>query len=947
MTSPKPDALEVLPRHIPQALKSSSGWLLWRYELRGGKWTKPPLNSEGVSIDAHDPKNWTDFSTALQAYQRGDFDGIGFDLNAMDSLAGADLDHCIKDGIIEPWAAKIVEELGGYAEISPSGEGVRVLGYGKLRREGRKKGNIEMYDRCRYLTVTGHKLDGGAVDLVDFDEALNRVHSRIWPDSPEGSDSTVRGREIGEDLAERFQAFLDDDPIFRGRFNTPASVGCRSDHEFHLCARLWETGFNEAEIRSLMDSSPQEKWQSRDDKYKGDTIQNAIRSARASERGRAGAGSSTTTEEAVKYLDGIAGDLKKDPTGLNDSEVIGALRVVYVGNRLFFDTFLKKINPGRDAIKTIKAMIEPPEEEQKETVEEQKIPEVSDEIKRKAANLLRSGGLIDSIIKATNRQMKGGEDLRRLSVASGASTYMDGPKLHSSAVGEPQTGKTAHTDAVMVHFPEEDVIPLSEVSPQAFYYMSKKMDFDKKIVRIDDAREAQIPVIKVLEDDSPIPAKKYTVIEGEGVELGIRGRPVLWTTSVGPLVDRSGQTVSRSLMVSPDGVTDEEATEIKRKIWETEQFGTARATEDDEARQIHRTAFRMLRGPGAGVVLIPFTVDPPTNCGNRGTRQFATLIKSLAFINQFQRVRFYGDGKRYILANFDDLREAARLWFEFFDLQTHKSGGKWVRDILVCLETSPPEVELGRQDTKCRTPKEISELSGLNVRTVNDYLMDLFKAGIVDREHIRAPGNPFAYWISAKYALLKESIDSGNDADLGELGEIGPLPKYLQENQVQEPSISIIFNELGKDIEEWVVERNNGFNLVVEKSSCEKITSLYLESFRLNATDEPNEAEDSDLSGGNSGKDDLPNPPKSPEEAPDSDDLGNVDKLDSLPKSGLKRDPPEPKDEDRIFGLTPSYYLDLGGGKLPTVRALMDDQGWDATKADLALGMLRAAGVVL
>jgi hypothetical protein len=54
----------------------------------------------------------------------------------------------------------------------------------------------------------------------------------------------------------------------------------------------------------------------------------------------------------------------------------------------------------------------------------------------------------------------------------------------------------------------------------------------------------------------------------------------------------------------------------------------------------------------------------------------------------------------------------------------------------------------------------------------------------------------------------------------------------------------------------------------------------------------------------------------------------------------------KPKDDERIFGLTPSYYLDLGGGHLPTVRALMNDLGWDATKADLALGMLKAAGVV-
>lgn len=159
MTSAKPKALEVRARHIPDGLKAVPGWVMWRWWWNGKKWTKPPYDVEGVKIDQTDPENWADYSTALQAYQRGGFDGIGFSLGAMDSLGGVDLDHCVKDGEIEPWALEIVEELGGYAEISPSGGGLRVLGFGKLRREGRKKDDIEMYDGGRYLTVTGHKLD--------------------------------------------------------------------------------------------------------------------------------------------------------------------------------------------------------------------------------------------------------------------------------------------------------------------------------------------------------------------------------------------------------------------------------------------------------------------------------------------------------------------------------------------------------------------------------------------------------------------------------------------------------------------------------------------------------------------------------------------------------------------------------------------------------------------
>ncbi|MGB3943222.1 MAG: DUF3987 domain-containing protein [Methanothrix sp.] len=281
-TPPKPTALEVWHRNAPAALKEVEGWILWKYTLVNGKWTKPPFNEDGKKIDAHDPTEWMTFSQAVQAYHRGGFDGIGLSLNAMEALAGVDLDHCVKDGKIEPWALEIVEELGSYVEISPSGGGLRILGYGKLRREGRKKGNVEVYDGGRYLTFTGHRLDSATYDIEDFDEALNRVHRRVWAETPKTPTAHSSEGEVGGDLAERFAALCDDDPKFKDRYYSPASVGDRSDHEFHLCARLWEEGFSESEIRSLMDSSPQEKWRERGaDDYRDTTIRRAVQSAAA------------------------------------------------------------------------------------------------------------------------------------------------------------------------------------------------------------------------------------------------------------------------------------------------------------------------------------------------------------------------------------------------------------------------------------------------------------------------------------------------------------------------------------------------------------------------------------------------------------------------------------------------------------------------------------------
>lgn len=350
MTLPlKPKALEVWHRNVPDALKEVEGWILWKYTLVNGKWTKPPFNEDGKKIDAHDPTEWMTFVQAVQAYQRGGFDGIGLSLNAMEALAGVDLDHCVKDGKIEPWALEIVEELGSYVEISPSGEGLRVLGYGKLKREGRKKGNVEVYDGGRYLTFTGHKLDSATSDIEDFDEALDRVHRRVWAETTKASIAHSKGGVVGGDLAERFAALCDDDPKFKDRYYSPANIGDRSDHEFHLCARLWEEGFSESEIRSLMDSSPQEKWRSRDDKYREDTIQNAIRSAAAPKTTRR----VRPKEDPAELLEILEGKLSEDPDAIRDPAVKKMLATYRRLDAVGYESLLKRVGIRGDLKKAL------------------------------------------------------------------------------------------------------------------------------------------------------------------------------------------------------------------------------------------------------------------------------------------------------------------------------------------------------------------------------------------------------------------------------------------------------------------------------------------------------------------------------------------------------------------------------------------------------------------
>lgn len=177
------DFLQPKIESIPGELKDLCQWVCWKLETRDGKLTKPPYNpSTGSYAESNNPSTWCDFHTAFSEYNKNghQFAGVGIVLTKDDSLTGFDFDHCIdrETGQPEPWAQKIVDALNTYAEISPSGTGIRGFLRGKLPPGGRKKGNIEFYDSGRYLTVTGHSLNGNQIE--DRQAELEKLHSEIF-----------------------------------------------------------------------------------------------------------------------------------------------------------------------------------------------------------------------------------------------------------------------------------------------------------------------------------------------------------------------------------------------------------------------------------------------------------------------------------------------------------------------------------------------------------------------------------------------------------------------------------------------------------------------------------------------------------------------------------------------------------------------------------------------
>src|SRR5262249_1278854 len=73
----KPTALRVQSENIPAELRALDQWVVWRYEFRQKKWTKPPYTIHGESASSTDPKTWTTFTKAIAAYEAGGWDGVG------------------------------------------------------------------------------------------------------------------------------------------------------------------------------------------------------------------------------------------------------------------------------------------------------------------------------------------------------------------------------------------------------------------------------------------------------------------------------------------------------------------------------------------------------------------------------------------------------------------------------------------------------------------------------------------------------------------------------------------------------------------------------------------------------------------------------------------------------------------------------------------------------
>jgi hypothetical protein len=221
---------------IPAELKARPQWVVWRSIINEGKVTKPPFQASNPNNAASvtDPSHWATFETAMQtaAANPSVVQGVGFVFTDDDPYFGIDIDDEAK---VAPehkehrayMVKMIMERCQTYAEVSPSGKGLHIIGRGRLPADGRRSTQlqIEIYANRRYLTFTGDTIPGheelrDSQDLADF--MFTNYYNNTQPQEHLGDITTNRRLDLTDEEVVR-QA-TNYHPSFAARFN--CQTGC-------------------------------------------------------------------------------------------------------------------------------------------------------------------------------------------------------------------------------------------------------------------------------------------------------------------------------------------------------------------------------------------------------------------------------------------------------------------------------------------------------------------------------------------------------------------------------------------------------------------------------------------------------------------------------------------------------------------------------------------------
>jgi len=187
-----PNTLKALPQWVVYGRREQPFVTQYTVDKKGRqKIDKVPYNAKThTKAQSNNPATWSDFETALNVYEAGYYNGLGFVFSEQDNLVGIDLDHVLnpETGKLKDLAAELLEQFPNtYIEVSPSGDGLHIWVKGRAQRcgKGTIEKAIELYDAqsSRYFTVTGHQWADSSNEPEPHQEALDWLHQHHFDSS--------------------------------------------------------------------------------------------------------------------------------------------------------------------------------------------------------------------------------------------------------------------------------------------------------------------------------------------------------------------------------------------------------------------------------------------------------------------------------------------------------------------------------------------------------------------------------------------------------------------------------------------------------------------------------------------------------------------------------------------------------------------------------------------
>ncbi len=243
---------------IPDKLKTQALWCVW-------KQGKIPCNPRtGKNAQSNIPETFSDFETACNALEKGQYEGLG--INIHNGFSAIDIDHCIGEkGELSDMAKDIITKMGSYTETSPSGTGIHIiftmhdfLFDKEAYYINNQKIGLEVYiagATKKFITITGNAINNNGI--VDNPPALQEILEKYMM-KPQSSISNFNSKSIPTDSEMNYlQIGLAKDKKLIAYWHGSRPLKSESENDMGFMAKLlyWTNG-NADEAINAFRSSP-------------------------------------------------------------------------------------------------------------------------------------------------------------------------------------------------------------------------------------------------------------------------------------------------------------------------------------------------------------------------------------------------------------------------------------------------------------------------------------------------------------------------------------------------------------------------------------------------------------------------------------------------------------------------------------------------------------------